>query len=164
MTISLRWNSTRTQVCQHIQLNTSACFLTRVAPQRRSTRPLANPDLFKPTPTVPKSDSRKVSFQERPPEDIGSYKPSPNISSQDRQPSPAGKASKWQPLSAVDPSPITDNDPFSLGDSDDDREAKAKDIKSEDTERLKKATAEAMSEEVGPGPKKSIQPAERTES
>jgi len=145
-------------------MNTSDRLLTTLAPQRRSTRPLANPDLFKPTPTVPKSDSRKVSFQENHPEDTDLYKSSPKALSQDRQPSPAGKASKWQPLSTVEPSPITENDPFSLGDSDDDREAKTKDIKSEDAERLKKATAEAMSEDIGPGSKKNIQPAERTGS
>jgi hypothetical protein len=133
-------------------------LLITTAPQRRSTRPLANPDLFKPTPMVPKSEPRKVSFQEGRPEDTDLYKSSPKALSQDSQPSSAGKASKWQPLSTVDPSPLTENDPFSLGDSDDDREAKTKEIKSEDTERLKKAAAEAMSEDIGPGPKKNIQP------
>jgi hypothetical protein len=46
---------------------------------------------------------------------------------------------KWQPLTSVAPNPEPDDhDPFSLGDSDDD-EAKTKDIKADDTERLKKA-------------------------
>jgi hypothetical protein len=46
---------------------------------------------------------------------------------------------KWQPLTSIAPNPEPDDhDPFSLGDSDDE-EAKAKDIKAEDTERLKKA-------------------------
>ncbi len=40
-------------------------------------------------------------------------------------------------------------DPFSLGDSDDEREAKTKDIKPEDTERLQKAAAEAMADDIG---------------
>jgi hypothetical protein len=61
-----------------------------------------------------------------------------------RQPSPnsASKSKKWQPLTSVAPNPEQDeHDPFSLGDSDDD-EAKTKDIKAEDTERLKQAAAE----------------------
>ena len=46
-------------------------------------------------------------------------------------PSPANtpasnaKASKWQPLAAVDPSPVTGHDPFSLGDSDDEEPKKS---------------------------------------
>jgi hypothetical protein len=66
-------------------------------------------------------------------------------------------------LSTVDPSPIghEDNDPFSLGDSEDERESKervgAKEIKQDDAERLKKAAAEAISDNIGeparkPGP------------
>ncbi|KAI9849321.1 MAG: ubiquitin-binding protein cue5 [Sclerophora amabilis] len=122
-------------------------------PPPRPTRPLANPNLFKPTPaTPPSSGSRKVSFQEGPPEDIGgSRKTSPRPQS---SPGGGGKQSKWQPLSTVDPIPAVDNDPFSLGDSDDDREAKSRDLKSEDTERLKKAAAEAMSDDIGTGTKK----------
>ncbi|PGH15820.1 hypothetical protein AJ79_02201 [Helicocarpus griseus UAMH5409] len=103
----------------------------------RSTRPLANPDLFK--PSSPSPDRRKVSFQEGPPEEIntGSNKPSSN------------KSSKWQPLSAVEPSPVGDHDPFSLGDSDDEKEAKNKDNKSDEAERVKAATAEAMAGDIG---------------
>jgi hypothetical protein len=70
-------------------------------------------------------------------------------------PGPGGtaKASKWQPLSPVDPNPIVENDPFSLGDSDDEREMKDKtsgsrEIKMEDTERLKQATADAMADSL----------------
>lgn len=48
----------------------------------------------------------------------------------------------------MDPSPVADHDPFSLGDSDDD-EAKRKDGKPDDSERLKQAAAEAMSEDIG---------------
>jgi hypothetical protein len=67
----------------------------------------------------------------------------------------ASKQSKWQPLSTVEPSPIgeTENDPFSLGDSEDDKESRdrvgGKEIKMDDAERLKKAAAEAMSDNIG---------------
>lgn len=65
--------------------------------------------------------------------------------------STAGKASKWQPLSTVEPSPIAENDPFSLGDSDDEREVKDKKdtIKLDDKEDvLRKATADAMADSL----------------
>ena len=58
-------------------------------------------------------------------------------------------------MSTVDPSPIgdTDNDPFSLGDSEDEKESKdrvsGKEIKMDDAERLKKAAAEAMADNIG---------------
>lgn len=123
-------------------------------PARRSTRPLANPDLFKPTPAAPKSsDGRKVSFQGGPPEDIDIYGNSPKLAAKENAP-PPGKQSKWQPLSTVDPSPMgdTDNDPFSLGDSEDEKESKdrvgGKEVKTEDAERLKKAAAEAMADNI----------------
>jgi len=59
-----------------------------------------------------------------------------------RDPSPGIKSKKWQPLTSVAPNPEQDeHDPFSLGDSDDD-ESKTKDLKAEDSERLKQAAAE----------------------
>lgn len=66
---------------------------------------------------------------------------------------PASKTSKWQPLSDVDPDPIAENDPFSLGDSDDDKDAKDKPDKrgikmDDDEERLRKAAAEAMADSL----------------
>jgi hypothetical protein len=132
---------------------------------RRSTRPLANPDLFKPTPAPPKSaDGRKVSFQGGPPEEIDIYRTSPKVLAKDAA-APVGKQSKWQPLSTVDPNPIgeTDNDPFSLGDSEDEKESKdrvgGKEIKQDDAERLKKAAAEAMAENIGE-PARKPEPAE----
>lgn len=79
------------------------------------------------------------------------YQSSPKLAAKDATTS---KQSKWQPLSTVDPSPIgeTDNDPFSLGDSEDEKESKdrvgGKEIKTDDAERLKKAAAEAMSENI----------------
>ncbi|OBT69797.1 hypothetical protein VE03_00695 [Pseudogymnoascus sp. 23342-1-I1] len=98
---------------------------------RRSTRPLANPDLFKPTPATPRSGdgSRKVSFQDGPPEEIDVYgaPPQQQRGAKEASTPPAGKQSKWQPLSSVDPNPVGegDNDPFSLGDSEDEKEVKA---------------------------------------
>ncbi|KAI9676744.1 MAG: ubiquitin-binding protein cue5 [Trizodia sp. TS-e1964] len=113
------------------------------APVRRSSRPLANPDLFKQTPDTPRtaSKNRKVSFQDGPPEDIDSpyRRPSPKV-----EPVSTGKQSKWQPLSMVDPSPIADHDPFSLGDSEDERELKSKDSKPDELENPTKATVEAL--------------------
>lgn len=80
------------------------------------------------------------------------YGSSPRRSAEDVSGSKS-KPSKWQPLSTVEPSPINDNDPFSLGDSEDEREAKekatsSKEDKSEDSERLKKAAAEAMADSL----------------
>jgi hypothetical protein len=82
-----------------------------------------------------------VAFQGGPPEEIDPY--------QAKDSTPAGKQSKWQPLSAVDPSPIgeTENDPFSLGDSEDEKESKdrvgGREIQMEDRERLKQTASEA---------------------
>lgn len=107
--------------------------------QRRASRPLANPDLFKPQPARPRSnDGRKVSFQEQPTQiprqDSDLYNATPATKE-------SGKPSKWQPLSSVEPNPTTeDNDPFSLGDSDDEREAKAGGKEAaKDDEAVKKA-------------------------
>jgi hypothetical protein len=86
-----------------------------------------------------------VSFKESV-EDIDPYNASPRIPAKDTPPTSASKASKWQPLSTVEPSPITENDPFSLGDSDDERETKDK--KPDDQERLRKAAAEAMADSL----------------
>lgn len=107
------------------------------APPRQPPRPLANPDLFKTTSLAPSSDSRKVSFRAGTPEEI---RPEPKSSS-------TGKQSKWEPLSTVDPAPMADNDPFSLGDSDDEREMKSKEMKNDDgSAGLQKADAEATAD------------------
>lgn len=128
------------------------------ASTRRSTRPLANPDLFKPTPSAPKSsDTRKVGFKDGAQEDL--YNTSPKLSGKEGVPN-SGKQSKWQPLSTVEPSPIGEgeNDPFSLGDSEDEKPDKdrvgGKEIKTDDAERLKKAAAEAMSDSIGESARK----------
>jgi hypothetical protein len=128
------------------------CFL---APA--SGRPLANPNLYRPPPASksPKpADGRKVAFKEGA-EDIDAYEASPKLPPKDTPPTTAGSAakqSKWQPLSTVDPNPIADNDPFSLGDSDEEKEHKAGGggIKMEDSEseRLRAAAAEAMADSL----------------
>lgn len=59
---------------------------------------------------------------------------------------------------------MADHDPFSLGDSDDD-EAKKKDVKADDSERLKQAAAaEAMSESISSPGEKKLEPQERSGS
>ncbi|KKK15916.1 hypothetical protein P175DRAFT_0498956 [Aspergillus ochraceoroseus IBT 24754] len=114
------------------------------APPPRPPRPLANPNLYKTSLHSP--DTRKVSFQDGPPTEIGSlYDASEPVK---HQPAAGGKPSKWQPLSTVEPSPIGDNDPFSLGDSDDERDTKAKDQTPEESDRVKKAATEATAGEL----------------
>ncbi|KAK4228481.1 hypothetical protein QBC38DRAFT_508935 [Podospora fimiseda] len=113
----------------------------------------SNPNVFRPPPPSksPKpSDGRRVAFSDRV-EDIDAYSASPKVKPSDAAgtQTSATKSSKWQPLSAVEPSPIAENDPFSLGDSDDEREVKdKKEIKLEDTERLRQATADAMADSL----------------
>ncbi|KAF4450732.1 hypothetical protein F53441_6175 [Fusarium austroafricanum] len=115
-------------------------------------RPMANTGMYKPPPpsTSPKpSNGRKVGFKEET-EEINMYDSSPRVPPKDAPPSSGTRGSKWQPMSAVEPSPIAENDPFSLGDSEDEREThpKPKEDKSDDNERLKKATAEAMADNL----------------
>jgi len=78
------------------------------------------------------------------------YDPSPKLPPKDGPASGGGaKASKWQPLSSIDPSPIVENDPFSLGDSEDEKETHGSANKpDDDAERLRKAAAEAMSDSL----------------
>jgi hypothetical protein len=137
--------------------------LGHLAPPPKPNRPLANPNLFKPTPPAP--TDRRVSFQDGPPEEIGSstggslYRSSPPPGNTRPPPTPgATKGSKWQPLSTIDPSPVADNDPFSLGDSDEEKETKTtKDTgkvegdkpNDDEEERLRKAAKEAMEDEIG---------------
>lgn len=86
-----------------------------------------------------------MSFQDGPPEEIDIHYPK---SPSPQPPSSGAKSSKWQPLAAVDPNPVADHDPFSLGDSDDE-ETKKKDANPNDGEKLEKAAAEAMSGHIG---------------
>lgn len=129
-----------------------------------------NRNVFRPPPrsSSPRPE-RKVGFKEET-EDI--YSSSPLLSSKGTSPKPAAKASKWQPLTSVDAVPMSENDPFSLGDSDDEKDV-AKETSSskpgvgssssklDDNERLKQAAAEAMADslvdsEPGPGAEPSV--------
>lgn len=101
-------------------------------------------------------DRRKVSFQNGPAAEIDTKY---DTSGAKRTPSTGGKSSKWQPLATVEPSPVAENDPFSLGDSDDEKDAKAKEQSTvPESEQLKQATAEAMSGEMGSAENKKDSP------
>ena len=95
-------------------------------------------------------------------DDIDVYNASPKVPPKDASPAPGGKASKWQPLSTIDPSPIAENDPFSLGDSDDEKDRPGA-IKMEDSEgeRLRKAAAEAMADSLVDENKKGTEAAKK---
>lgn len=134
----------------HVELLHDANRL--IAPARPGQQ---NPNVFRPPPpsTSPKpGDGRKVAFKDGADEIDNIYNASPKNGPKDA-PGSGSKASKWQPLSTVEPSPIAENDPFSLGDSDDDKDAKEKPDKGgnkvdDDEERLRKAAAEAMSDSL----------------
>ncbi|EAW07905.1 CUE domain-containing protein [Aspergillus clavatus NRRL 1] len=125
--------------------NTWLTPVPAVPPPQPPRRPLANANLYK--PASPSPDRRRVSFQEGPPAEIGNLY---DASEPARRTSAMGsKSNKWQPLSTVEPSPVADHDPFSLGDSEDERETKAKDQNTADeNDRTKQATAEAMAGEL----------------
>lgn len=121
-----------------------------IAPPPRPPRPQANPNLN--TSSSPSSIRRKVSFQEGPPTEIGTSA----IASETSKPgsAPTGsKQSKWQPLSTTEPSPVGEHDPFSLGDSDDEKDtAKPKDSKTAtEGEPLQTVEAEAIPEDDADG-------------
>lgn len=136
--------------------------------------PVRNQNLFRPPPsTSPRPNSeRKVAFSDKN-ETIDMYSASPKLPPKDGPASGAtpaatntgAKASKWQPMSSVDPTPLADNDdPFSLGDSEDEKDTTAAakpaaagkaDAKSDssaaptdEAERLRKAAAEAMADSL----------------
>ncbi|KAJ5334380.1 hypothetical protein MYU51_016661 [Penicillium brevicompactum] len=111
------------------------------APPPRPPRPNIN------TRASPSPDRRKVSFQEGPPTEIDNLYDAP--SSTKRNSSTGSKSSKWQPLSTVEPSPVAENDPFSLGDSDDEKDTKKDQTAVPAGDQSKKATVEAVSEDVG---------------
>jgi len=91
-------------------------------------RPKANPNLFQSGIRTPNNE-RKVSFDERPItiNDDELYRPASASaqrgSTSARQPSPV--RTKWEPLKNTDPEPM-DGDPFSLGDSDDEKDGLVK--------------------------------------
>ncbi|KAJ5909102.1 hypothetical protein N7495_001784 [Penicillium taxi] len=109
------------------------------APPSRPPRPLAG--VVPRTTKSPSPDRRTVSFQDGPPTEINTnFDASRNTAS-------AGKSNKWQPLANVEPSPVAENDPFSLGDSDDEKDTTTKEHVSESVP-IKKGTAEAVSGET----------------
>jgi hypothetical protein len=121
------------------------------APDGRS----GNPNVYRPPPksASPRPEGRKVAFKDGHEDIDDPYNASPKLPPKDSTstPPPGAKASKWQPMAAVDPSPIAEHDPFSLGDSEDEKDAKdktAKDAKLDDNERLKQATADAMADSL----------------
>jgi len=110
----------------HLELRDSSVQ----TPQPR--RPRANPGLFQ---SSNKPTGRKVSFDERPVtiSDDDMYRPpqpprSTSAGAPARQTSPS--PSKWEPLKSVEPTPM-DRDPFSLGDSDDERDGLVKESDAE---------------------------------
>jgi hypothetical protein len=138
-----------TEGWQSLDISISLQPLTlTIAPPPRPARPNANSASQK----TSSPDKRKVSFQDGPPTQIDDIWDAPPAVK--RYPSAGSKPSKWQPLSTVEPSPVAENDPFSLGDSDDDKDGKAKDQKTAaEGDRIKEETAEAMTGEMGHGSK-----------
>lgn len=123
-------------------------------PPRTTSRPAANPNLFRSTSDRRRSSpasGRKVSFQEGPPEEIKDmYSASPKPAATVQTTSTANKSSKWQPLSAVEPSPVGENDPFSLGDSDDEKDAKPIVLKDdESSKQITGTTSTPVKEDSG---------------
>jgi len=114
-------------------------------PPRTSSRLPTNPDLFKPQPKPP---------QTGPVDEVDAFDRA-NPSSTPNN----GNAKKWQPLTSVAPAPEEDNDPFALGDDDDE---KAEDLRKEDTERLKNAARASISAGSGEGAK--LKPVESEQS
>lgn len=128
--------------CYSMEVAIRANRLTANDHRRPSQRrPLNDPDLFKPNVSPPQSG------------------PVDEVDAADRKlqkqaaPGSAGKSAKWQPLTSVAPNPESEeNDPFSLGDSDDEKESKeskSKDIKEADSARLKEAARNSVSGDSG---------------
>jgi len=134
-------------------------------PPRKPSRPLANPNLFKPTPTVPSGPIDEVDNALTDSFGPASATRTSSLGSRQFSTSPNGpggaRSKKWQPLTSLTPAPDAeaddDNDPFSLGDSDDEGLTKTKsiDVNAEATERLKAAASsrrvEDEDEEEGGG-------------
>ncbi|KAI7561819.1 hypothetical protein KC343_g1921, partial [Hortaea werneckii] len=129
-------------------------------PPRTSSRPKSNPDLFKPQPKPPQSG------------------PVDEVDAAERKTSAQGgdpeKAKKWQPLTSVAPHPEEDNDPFSLGDDDEEGDGKEggvgktaddknQDLMKDASERLKKSASMSVGGS-GQSGESGKQPGERTAS
>lgn len=70
---------------------------------RTTSRPLANPNLFKATPPTPPNSG-----------------PVDEVEAADRKGQSSVKSAKWQPLTSLEPRAEADDDPFSVGDEGDD--------------------------------------------
>lgn len=125
-------------------------------PPPKPARPLANPDLFKPTPSLP-GEAGRTSAQESgtvpkgPVDEVDALYGEPTLGAKATTPTPAsgGKSKKWQPLTSVAPAPAgEDDDPFRI---DDDDEDKGEDVAKEATERLKRASASKEAGETADG-------------
>lgn len=122
-------------------------LLTLVAASspRHSSRPLDNPDLFKTNFSPPQSGP------------VDEVDAADRRNQRDASSGSASKAAKWQPLTSVAPNPESEeNDPFSLGDSDDEKESKdskGKDVREADSARLKQAARSSISGDAGEPPK-----------
>ncbi|KAF1356689.1 hypothetical protein BDV97DRAFT_307005 [Delphinella strobiligena] len=112
---------------------------------RHSSRPLDNPDLFKTNFSPPQSGP------------VDEVDAADRRNQRDASSGSASKAAKWQPLTSVAPNPESEeNDPFSLGDSDDEKESKdskGKDVREADSARLKQAARSSISGDAGEPPK-----------
>jgi len=107
-------------------------------------RPKANPNLFQSSATT----DRRVSFEDRPTlidntndDDDDLYRPASVAANKS---SPGGN-SKWEPLKSVDPVPLH-KDPFSLEDSDDEKDGLIKESEEKDA---KKTASVAGPQETG---------------
>lgn len=152
-----RWNCVTKKVWHENRSGTVTHLIHFTASYHRASssgRPLANPDLFKTNVQPPQSGPvDEVDAADR---------------RMQRQASPGGSATKqakWQPLTSVAPNPESEeNDPFSLGDSDDEKESKTKDQRESDSARLKEAARNSISAEAGSAPAKELQASERSGS
>nr|POE49360.1 cue domain-containing protein 5 [Quercus suber] len=116
-------------------------------PPRSSSRQKPNPDLFKSQPKPPQAG------------------PVDEVDAAERQSAgqDPGKAKKWQPLTSVAPNPEEDNDPFSVGDDEDESKEKSEEVRKDDADRLKTAARNSVSGASGTEAKK-LQEGERSGS
>lgn len=117
-------------------------------PPRTSSRLPTNPDLFKPQPKPPQSG---------PVDEVDAFDRSANTTNNGTNNANSNTAKKWQPLTSVAPHPEEDNDPFALGD-DDEEPSKSEDLRKEDSDRLKDAARASVS--GASGEKAKLQPSE----
>ncbi|KAK4957507.1 ubiquitin-binding protein cue5 [Elasticomyces elasticus] len=107
-----------------------------VMPPRTSSRK-ANPDLFKSTPKPPQSG---------PVDEVDAFDRTRD--GLDNAGGKGGTGRKWQPLTSTAPVPVgEEDDPFSLGDDDEEKE----EVRKEDSDRLKKQASNSISAGSGEG-------------